>query len=124
MRKIVGVYNANSGFWGELNYMVCKVTKKSHCSLCDITNGKFSAKSEWLDLVEKFPIKIETVHINEMDDITKKAVGDNTPCVVYIEDDNRKIIMNEEELDSCGKNPEEFFNLLKKKLDSEGISYN
>ena len=123
MKKIVGIYNANGGFWGELNYMVCKVTNKSHCSLCDITHGKFSAKDEWLELVENFPIKIETVHINEMDKVTKKYVGEKTPCVVYIEDDKRTIIMDEKDLDSCGKEPTEFFKLLETRLHENNIEY-
>ena len=40
-----------------------------------------------------------------------------------IEDDKRTIIMDEKDLDSCGKEPTEFFKLLETRLHEKNIEY-
>ena len=116
--KIIGIYNANGGFIGEVNYFIGKVINNCHCSLCEITNGKFSSKKEWLDLSADFPIKIETIHINEMDEKLSEFVGEDFPCVVYKDSDGSFFkLLDDEELLKCNKSPKEFFSILRDKLD-------
>lgn len=117
MEKIIGVYNANGGLIGELQYVVGKIIKKKHCSLCDITHGfSIKAKDTWVKQVESFPIKIETKHLNELDSDILSMIRDNVPCVIHIDNRQKKIIMNERDLLSCDKDPDKFFELLKKRL--------
>ena len=117
MKKVIGIYNANGGFVGELEYIVGKVLKARHCSLCDITHGlSIKGKDEWIELVKSFPIPVETRHLNELDEDIYNLVKDNAPCIVYVDDNESKIILDENELDSCNKDPKILFSLLRTKL--------
>lgn len=120
MEKIIGIYDANSGFVGEFEYIFKKLFYKKHCALCDITHGfSFSAKKEWLSIVDKFPIPIETLHLNELDKSLKDIVINKTPCVVYMNGKEKIILIEKEELNSCQNNPKKFFDLLSSKLNIE-----
>ncbi|MGT2772033.1 hypothetical protein [Streptococcus marimammalium] len=122
MKKIIGIYDANAGLVGEFKYVFEKVFYKKHCALCDITHGlSFTAKKEWLNQVETFPLPIETFHLNEIDQDLKKFVDKQTPCIVYSDGDCQKIIMTNEELSSFSKEPDHFFKQLTRCLTKEGL---
>ena len=84
MEKIIGIYNANGSLLGEMRYVFDKVFFKKHCALCDITHGmSYKAKSTWLEQVERFPIPIETLHLDEINENV------NTP---FLTQHHRRII--------------------------------
>lgn len=117
MEKIIGIYDADAGFKGEFKYIFEKIFYKKHCALCDITHGfSFSAKKEWQDKVDNFPIPIETLHLNEVDSDVQELIKGKSPCVVHIKDDYKNIIINKKELEECQKDPNRFFELLREKL--------
>ena len=39
IKRILGIYNADGGLWGEMRYITGRIFGKSHCALCDITHG-------------------------------------------------------------------------------------
>ena len=43
--KLIGIYDADGGIFGEIKYFAGKIFANQHCSLCDITHGK--SKNEW-----------------------------------------------------------------------------
>ena len=117
--RIVAVYNANGGIMGELSYVVGKVLGKTHCALCDISHGNsIKAKAQWRERVASFPLPVQAVHINEMDEATQQASQGQSPVVVYLDGKNDHIIMTAEELESCRANPQLFFDKLLQKLES------
>lgn len=117
MKKIIGIYNAYGGFWGEVSYILRKISGSTSCALCDITHGyQIQGKKEWKTLASELDIPIETLHINEMDEKTKLLVGQNTPIVLLSENNKLSILMTKEELEKCQKTPSKFFELLKSKL--------
>ena len=94
MKKIIAIYNANGSLLGEMRYVFDKVFLKKHCALCDITHGmSYKAKTTWLEQVERFPIPIETLHLDEISDDIRQVVVDKVPCVVMIEGDSINIVM-------------------------------
>ncbi len=114
MQKIIGIYNANGSLLGEMRYVFDKVFLKKHCALCDITHGiSYKAKTTWLEQVERFPIPIKTLHLDEISDDIRQVVADKVPCVVMVKDDSIDIVMNNEELQACDSNPEQFFERLR-----------
>lgn len=115
MEKIIGIYDANSGFKGEFKYIFEKIFYKKHCSLCDITHGSFKEKKEWIEKKDKFPIPVETMHINELEEKLAVFVENKTPCVVLKKGEEYKLLMTKEELKICDKDPQKFFEILEKK---------
>lgn len=114
MQKIIGIYNANGSLLGEMRYVFDKVFFKKHCALCDITHGmSYKAKRTWLERVERFPIPIETLHLDEISDDIRQVVADKVPCVVMFEGDSINIVMSDEELQACDSDPEQFFEMLR-----------
>lgn len=117
--RIVAVYNANGGIMGELSYVVGKVLGKTHCALCDISHGNsIKTKAQWRERVASFPIPVQAVHINEMDEATKRVSQGQSPVVVYLDRKDDHIIMTAEELESCQASPQLFFDKLLEKLES------
>ena len=49
-KTIYFVYDADGGVWNEIKYWIDKniLNKKKSCELCDISHGKFFARTEWL----------------------------------------------------------------------------
>ena len=63
--KIHGIYNADGGIIGELQYVLGKIMGKAHCSLCDITHSYISKKKSWKALESRGEFGINLLHINE-----------------------------------------------------------
>lgn len=115
--RLVGIYNANGGIVGELTYVLGKLKGTAHCALCDISHGKsFRAKEEWVNGVTELPIPLETVHLNEMDDATLAVANGRSPIVVYLDGQDDRILITEDELETCAGTSAEFFQLLKRKI--------
>ncbi len=118
MVEIVCIYNANSGLLGEISYVCKKTAGYTHCELCDISHGNNPlGKKEWKELADKFPIPVNTYHINDAPDSARIAAGDKYPVVLYRYGDDYHVIMHASDLKECKKSPSLFFLKLAKKLD-------
>ncbi len=67
MKKLIFVYNADSGQWNAYMDMAHKIFSPSTypCSLCDITYGIFKIRPEWEEFIEHSPIPFEFLHKDE-----------------------------------------------------------
>ena len=43
--EYIGVYNADASIWGEVSYWFGARLGIRHCSLCDVTHGKFRKRA-------------------------------------------------------------------------------
>ncbi len=116
MDKLYGVYNADGGIMGELAYVWGKIRGTAHCALCDITHRGVSKKGEWKELESRLAVPIELLHINEQEPELAEFTSGLTPCVVGDYAGELRIIMNEEELEKCGKSVEKFESSITPKL--------
>ena len=70
LKTIYFVYDADGGVWNEIKYWIDKniLNKKKSCELCDISHGKFFAKSEWLKFIKELrtQYKVKVLHRNEL----------------------------------------------------------
>ena len=70
LKTIYFVYDADGGVWNEIKYWIDKniLNKKKSCELCDISHGKFFAKSEWLKFIKELRTqhKVVVLHRNEL----------------------------------------------------------
>ena len=70
LKTIYFVYDADGGVLNEITYWIDKniLKKKNTCELCDISHGKFFAKSEWLKFIKELRTqhKVKVLHRNEL----------------------------------------------------------
>lgn len=70
LKTIYFVYDADGGVLNEITYWIDKniLNKKNTCELCDISHGKFFAKSEWLKFIKELRTqhKVVVLHRNEL----------------------------------------------------------
>ncbi|MEY4905270.1 MAG: hypothetical protein RLZZ292_3085 [Bacteroidota bacterium] len=67
MKKLLFVYNADSGKWNAYLDMAHKIFSPSTypCSLCDITYGIFKIRPEWDEFIQNTSIPFEFLHKDE-----------------------------------------------------------
>ena len=111
--KLTGVYDADGSLSGELSYWVGARLGRRHCALCDITHGLFRAKAQWLGMVDQLPVEFTAVHLDERDRSVLDASRGRVPCVVAeFEDGTAEVVIDRDELEACGGDPQRFFELL------------
>ena len=70
LKTIYFVYDADGGVLNEISYWIDKnvLNKKNTCELCDISHGKFFAKSEWLKFIKELRTQytVKVLHRNEL----------------------------------------------------------
>ena len=105
--RLVGVYNANGGLAGELAYIFGKLRGTAHCALCDISYGKrLRPKQDWVEMVQRLPLPLDAVHLNEMDAQTAALVSaDNAPVIVYLDGKNDHVLLDSSALEACNHSP-------------------
>ena len=66
MVEFVGIYNADSGIRGELTYALTKLSRKSSCSLCEITHGwNPFGRNAWRTSCRDSGLDLTMLHRNE-----------------------------------------------------------
>ena len=85
LKTIYFVYDADGGVWNEITYWIDKniLNKKNTCELCDISHGKFFAKSEWLKFIKELRTqhKVKVLHRNELPEKIEEQ-NYQLPCVI------------------------------------------
>ena len=83
---LIGVYNADGGFIGELSYVLGHMIGVRSCSLCDITHSPIKMKSAFKalqsELLEQHSIGVKLIHRNERNEREAKASGGREPCLL------------------------------------------
>ena len=116
--KIYGIYNADGGIIGELQYVLGKLMGKAHCSLCDITHSYISKKKSWKALESRGEFEINLLHINEQEPDLREFTSGITPCVVAKEESKFRILLTSEQLENCNKSVSSFEEALQKSINS------
>ena len=85
LKTIYFVYDADGGVLNEITYWIDKniLNKKNTCELCDISHGKFFAKSEWLKFIKELRTqhKVKVLHRNELPEKIEEQ-NYQLPCVI------------------------------------------
>ena len=115
--KLIGIYDADGGIFGEIKYFAGKIFADQHCSLCDITHGK--SKSEWAKCEKNLPVTIDFIHLNERNETVKKYTNGVTPCVIGKTATGYVTIVTKNEMNDCHGDVERFEELINKKLQNQ-----
>jgi len=100
--RLVGVYDADHTWRGEVSYWVGARLGRRHCSLCDITHGSFRQRPEWTACRAGLPVRFDTFHRDDQPDSVRAAAGGRAPVVVAETTGGDVVLLNEVDLEACG----------------------
>lgn len=120
MRKLIGVYNANGGFVGELAYFFGHLIGIRDCNLCDVTHSPVKKKAAWKEFEKRIledGYEFVLVHKNERTQEQIDASGGREPCVlIEYEDGSLSMILDWNDLKAAKGDVTSFEKILKSKL--------
>jgi len=97
--QLIGIYDADSTLIGEISYWIGARLGRTHCSLCDLTHGLFTKKSEWKACELSLHIPFETFHRNDApEDVLEVAQG-NFPIVLAKYSHGVEVVFTKHQLD-------------------------
>ena len=105
LRRLIGVYNAEHTWRGELTYLVGSRLGRAHCALCDITHGVLREKAEWRECRSALPVPVDTFHLDDQPEAVRSFVDGRAPVVVGETGDGLVLLLTPGELEVCGGSP-------------------
>ena len=97
--ELIGVYDADSTLLGEVSYWVGARLGITHCSLCELTHGLFTKKSEWTQCAESLSIPFRLFHRDDAPHDVIAALAGHFPAVLQRTDNDVSVILTKEELE-------------------------
>ena len=97
--ELIGVYDADASLLGEVSYWVGARLGITHCSLCELTHGLFTKKSEWTQCAESFTFPFYLFHRDDSPHDVLNALAGEFPAVLQRTTEGLKVILTKEELE-------------------------
>jgi hypothetical protein len=121
--RLVGVYDADATFRGELSYWVGARLGRRHCALCDITHGSVRERSEWAACRTGLPIPFDTFHRNDQPPPVRDAAEGRAPVVVAETDHGHVLLVSPGELDGCDGSIEQLMEVIERAAVRLGLDW-
>jgi hypothetical protein len=106
--ELIGVYDADSTLIGEMSYWIGARLGVTHCSLCELTHGLFTQKSEWRECAASLGVPFHTFHRDDAPADVLAAINGAFPAVLIRTDDGLSVILTKNALDSFDGNTTDF----------------
>jgi len=97
--ELIGVYDADSTLLGEISYWVGARLGVTHCSLCELTHGLFTKKSEWKQCAESLAVAFRLFHRDDAPHDVLLALAGEFPAVLQRTTEGLKVILTKDELE-------------------------
>ena len=97
--ELIGVYDADSTLLGEISYWVGARLGITHCSLCELTHGLFTKKSEWNQCAESLAIPFRLFHRDDAPHDVLTALNSQFPAVLQRTPNGVSVILTKDELE-------------------------
>ena len=120
--SLIGVYDADGSFAGEVRYWLGARLGRSHCSLCEITHGMFREKSDWRNCRDSLNVEFLTFHRDDAPVDVLEACGYQVPVVLARRGDDLLLVLGPEELEALGGDVTRFEAELKQSCAAKGIA--
>ena len=96
--ELIGVYDADSTLLGEVSYWVGARFGITHCSLCELTHGLFTKKSEWKQCAESLTVPFLLFHRDDAPLDVLTALTGEFPAVLQRTTEGVSVILTKDEL--------------------------
>lgn len=123
LQRLVGVYDADGTWRGEVAYWIGARLGRTHCALCEITHSTFREKRSWRQCAAEMPVPFETVHRDEQSSALAAATGNAVPCVVAETDRRRFVLLDAPALEACGGSPDALAGAIEAAVDAAGLAW-
>jgi hypothetical protein len=110
--EFIGVYDADSTLIGEVSYWIGARLGVTHCSLCELTHGLFTQKSEWKTCAKELSVPFRTFHRNDAPADVLVALAGEFPAVLQRTKEGLSVILTKEALEAFGGNTADFVQWL------------
>jgi hypothetical protein len=100
-RRLLGVYDADGGLLGELAYLTGRLVGVMHCSLCDITHGRWGEKPAFRAIRGSLGVPLVTIHRNDQPTSLRDLTQGRTPCVVGETAEGYELLLGRADLAAC-----------------------
>jgi hypothetical protein len=97
--ELIGVYDADSTLFGEISYWVGARLGITHCSLCELTHGLFTKKSEWTQCAKSLSIPFRLFHRDDAPHDVIAALAGHFPAVLQRTNNGVSVILTKDELE-------------------------
>ena len=97
--ELIGVYNADSTVVGEISYWINARLGRSHCSLCELTHGLFTVKSEWTTCERNLAVPFSTFHRDDAPADVLVAANGQFPVVLVRNENGLSIALSGPDLE-------------------------
>lgn len=116
--EFIGIYDADATIRGEVAYWIGARLGVRHCSLCDITHGMFSQKSEWKQCRTTLTVPFHAFHRNDAPADALAAAQGTFPVVLSRTALGIEAVLGPVELEQFDGSPTAFTNWLSAHLAS------
>jgi hypothetical protein len=123
VRRLIGIYDADSTVRGELTYWFGARLGRAHCALCDITHGLVRERGGWKTLKAGLPVPFTTFHRDDRPADITAAVGDVAPIVVADTATGAVVLLGTRELEACGASPRRLITAIQRAVDAAGLTW-
>ena len=119
--SLIGVYNADGGLKGELNYFFGHLIGIAECTLCDVTHSPIRKKPQWNQMVSSlakdYGLGFDLVHKNERSEKVSLSTSGREPCVLAVyEDGNMTMLLDSVDLKAVKGDVSKFEKILRARL--------
>ena len=119
--RLVGVYDADSTWRGELAYWVGARLSRRHCALCEITHGSVRQRPEWKACQMGLPVPFDTYHRDDQPDDVGGAADRQAPVVVAETDREAVLLLAPDDLEACGGSIESMIEAVEQAAQRHGL---
>ncbi len=98
IRRLIFLYNADSGRLNALVDSAKKLLMINGCSLCAITHGLAGEKREWKECKEEIGVPVDYVHRDEVTPALRDVVRERYPSVVAEAADGSLVLLLDAEV--------------------------
>jgi hypothetical protein len=123
VRRLVGVYDADGSWRGELAYWIGARLGRRHCSLCDITHGSVRERPEWAACKSEMPVEFVTFHRDDQPDEVRAAACGRVPVVVADTDRGLVLLLDPGQLDACDGSIERLISAIETAVTEAGLAW-
>ena len=121
--RLIGVYDADGTLRGEIAYWIGARLGRRHCSLCDVTHGAFTEKSDWKRCRTALPVPFDTYHRNDQPDEVRRATGDHAPVVVAETAEEILVLLDDAQISAAGGDPDHLITAIERAVESLGLTW-
>jgi len=120
--RLVGVYDADGTWRGELTYFVGARLGRAHCPLCAITHGPVRERADWQACRAGLPVPFDTVHRDELPS-SLVDIDAAYPYVAAETDDGPVLLLDSKALEACGGDPEALVAAVDAAVTEHGLAW-